>query len=243
MIVLAFHNDPEVVGKILRHLGLPCSASVLSPARSPRPALGFALLDEDCISNAREADGGRDLVAAEPVIRPPPREALEESAAGFAFPNASRDDNRQGPSDGWRGDAFPGTAIQPENAGRWLASPATSGGTHPSDHPWGPGQRAETKSKLGDTRSQCFRVGVATGRGGEVPCRNQSRGGVAGRSRRSSPAASCARIARLPAGRPIARSDALYRELCRAPPLRRCHRAFGRRMIESRSMTRGGDRP
>ena len=72
MIVLAFLTDPEVVGKILRHLGLPCSAPFVAPARSPAPALGFALPDEDCISSAREEDEGRDLVAPEPLIRPPP---------------------------------------------------------------------------------------------------------------------------------------------------------------------------
>ena len=72
MIVLAFLTDPEVVGKILRHLGLPVAAPVLAPARSPRPALGFALPDEDSTSSAREGDGGRDLMATEPLIRPPP---------------------------------------------------------------------------------------------------------------------------------------------------------------------------
>ncbi len=72
MIVLAFLTDPEAVGKILRQLGLPYSAPVLSPVRSPRPALGFALPDEDSISNAREDYGGRGLAAAEPRIRPSP---------------------------------------------------------------------------------------------------------------------------------------------------------------------------
>ncbi len=72
MIVLAFLTDPEVVGKILRHLGLPYCAPFIAPARSPRPALGFALPDEDSTLSAREDDGGRDLVAAEPLIRPPP---------------------------------------------------------------------------------------------------------------------------------------------------------------------------
>ena len=72
MVVLAFLTDPEVVGKILRHLGLPCSAPFVAPARSPAPALGFGLPDEDCISSARGEDEGRDLVAPEPLIRPPP---------------------------------------------------------------------------------------------------------------------------------------------------------------------------
>jgi hypothetical protein len=34
MIVLAFLTDPELVEKILRHLGLPWSAPSLAPARS-----------------------------------------------------------------------------------------------------------------------------------------------------------------------------------------------------------------
>ena len=72
MIVLAFLTDPEVVGKILRHLGLPVAAPLIAPARSSGPALGFALPDEDSISSAREEDGGRDFVTPEDLIRPPP---------------------------------------------------------------------------------------------------------------------------------------------------------------------------
>jgi hypothetical protein len=34
MILLAFPTDPEVVGKILRHLRLPLSAPALTPTRS-----------------------------------------------------------------------------------------------------------------------------------------------------------------------------------------------------------------
>ena len=71
MIVLAFLTDPEVVGKILRHLGLPVSAPLIAPARSSGPALGFALPDEDSTSSAREEDGGRDFATPEDLIRPP----------------------------------------------------------------------------------------------------------------------------------------------------------------------------
>ena len=38
MVVLAFLTDPDVVGKILKHLGLPTSAPVLAPAGSVPPA-------------------------------------------------------------------------------------------------------------------------------------------------------------------------------------------------------------
>ncbi len=35
MVVLVFLTDPDVVGKTLRHLGLPSCAPALSPARRP----------------------------------------------------------------------------------------------------------------------------------------------------------------------------------------------------------------
>ena len=46
MIVLAFLTDPEVVGKILHHLGLPTCAPPLARARSSAPGLGFKLAEE-----------------------------------------------------------------------------------------------------------------------------------------------------------------------------------------------------
>jgi hypothetical protein len=46
MAVLAFLTDPEVVGKILRHLGLPTAAPLVARARSSRDAKGFALFSE-----------------------------------------------------------------------------------------------------------------------------------------------------------------------------------------------------
>jgi hypothetical protein len=70
MVVLAFLTDPEVVGKILRHLELPTTAPALAAARAPQPVLGFALPEED----AGPADGndGGDAGPDEPPIRPPP---------------------------------------------------------------------------------------------------------------------------------------------------------------------------
>ena len=41
MVVLAYLTDPDVVGKILRHLGLPFSAPALAPARSSGRPLGI----------------------------------------------------------------------------------------------------------------------------------------------------------------------------------------------------------
>jgi hypothetical protein len=84
MVVLAFLTDPEVVGKILRHLGLPLSAPALTPARSSAVpsqggrSLGFALPEGDGASVRGEGDPasrlpvGRDSGELEPIIRPPP---------------------------------------------------------------------------------------------------------------------------------------------------------------------------
>ena len=43
MVVLAFLTDPEVVGRILRHLGLPTTAPLMVRARSTSEAQGFEL--------------------------------------------------------------------------------------------------------------------------------------------------------------------------------------------------------
>jgi hypothetical protein len=56
MVVLAFLSDPDVVSKILRHLGLPVSAPALAPARSPRGQMGFELPQD----GGRDVDGGDD---------------------------------------------------------------------------------------------------------------------------------------------------------------------------------------
>ena len=46
MTVLALLTDPEVVGRILRHLGLPTMAPALASARLSGRVLGFALADD-----------------------------------------------------------------------------------------------------------------------------------------------------------------------------------------------------
>ena len=43
MVVLAFLSDPDVVGRILHHLGLPTTAPALAPAKSSGGVLGFDL--------------------------------------------------------------------------------------------------------------------------------------------------------------------------------------------------------
>ena len=56
MVVLAFLTDPEVVVKILRHLGLPTTAPALAPSRSSGRIMGFALGEDEDAS----ARGPRD---------------------------------------------------------------------------------------------------------------------------------------------------------------------------------------
>jgi hypothetical protein len=46
MVVLAFLSDPDVVSRILRHLGLPVSAPALAPARASGRRRGFELGEE-----------------------------------------------------------------------------------------------------------------------------------------------------------------------------------------------------
>ena len=72
MIVLALLSDPEVVGKILHHLGLPTTAPVLAQARSSTRALGFGLPEEDAVSGREESDAAGGAGAPGPPIRPPP---------------------------------------------------------------------------------------------------------------------------------------------------------------------------
>jgi len=47
MVVLAFLSDPEVVLKILVHLGLPTCAPALAVAKRPAPEMGVALTEEE----------------------------------------------------------------------------------------------------------------------------------------------------------------------------------------------------
>ena len=76
-----FPTDPEVVDKILRHLGLPLSPPALTPARSSSHSLGLALPGMGGASIGDKVDAVEDsgeLEQLEPVIRrareggPPP---------------------------------------------------------------------------------------------------------------------------------------------------------------------------
>ena len=72
MVVLALLSDPDVVGKIVRHLGLPTTAPALAPARSSGGALGFDLPQEDAVAGDGQDDRWGDSGVPEPPVRPPP---------------------------------------------------------------------------------------------------------------------------------------------------------------------------
>jgi hypothetical protein len=71
MTVLAFLTDPDVVGGILRHLGLPTTAPALVPAQAPAPPLVFLLPEGAGTAYARR-DSGRVDGTGECPPRPPP---------------------------------------------------------------------------------------------------------------------------------------------------------------------------
>ena len=70
MAVLAFLSDPEVVQKILRHLGLPTVAPTLAVASCPAPEMGFAL--EEAETGPADGSDEADRVPGAPLPRPPP---------------------------------------------------------------------------------------------------------------------------------------------------------------------------
>jgi hypothetical protein len=70
MTVLAFLSDPQVVGKILKHLGLPTMAPALAAATTSAPVLGFVLPEDD--GGPAEAGDGRNPGPGQPSTRPPP---------------------------------------------------------------------------------------------------------------------------------------------------------------------------
>jgi hypothetical protein len=74
MVVLAFLTDPQVVGKILRHLGLAATAPALSPSRSSESPMGFLLeTDAEGIAAGPDAgDGTGEGADPDPWARPPP---------------------------------------------------------------------------------------------------------------------------------------------------------------------------
>jgi len=71
MVVLAFLSDPEVVGRILGHLGLPAMAPVLAAARPSGWVLGFGLA-EDSVADRRDEEGDGDSGGWGIPVRPPP---------------------------------------------------------------------------------------------------------------------------------------------------------------------------
>jgi hypothetical protein len=86
MLVLAFLTDPDVVAKILRHLGLPTDPPPLTPASSsldeplpgaqlplyPNPDQGDSLASADGEASADWVHEEAAPAASYPTIRPPP---------------------------------------------------------------------------------------------------------------------------------------------------------------------------
>lgn len=71
MVVSAFLTDPEVVVKILRHLGLPTTAPVLAPSRSSGRMMGFALGEDEVASASDLGDEAEESTVPLPPIRRP----------------------------------------------------------------------------------------------------------------------------------------------------------------------------
>jgi len=72
MVVLAFLTDPEVISRILRHLGLPTSAPPVVKARSSGEELGFELGEGVLPSEGGDVFEGEGAGRGEGFIRPPP---------------------------------------------------------------------------------------------------------------------------------------------------------------------------
>jgi len=72
MVVLAFLTDPEVIGRILRHLGLPSSAPPVVKARSSGGEMGFELGEEVLSGEGEDFFEGEGAGRGEGFIRPPP---------------------------------------------------------------------------------------------------------------------------------------------------------------------------
>jgi hypothetical protein len=76
MVVLAFLTDPDVLGRILQHLGLPSVAPALAPARSSAAPLGLAMsMPMPDGGPSREGAESREpghLPLRQSTIRPPP---------------------------------------------------------------------------------------------------------------------------------------------------------------------------
>ena len=98
VVVLAFLSDPYVVGKILRHLGLPPMPPALAAARPSGWVLGFGLAEEGAGSGGGEDAGGGDCRASGIPTRPPPRDG-PRVAAGFRHPETPLERDPPGTSD------------------------------------------------------------------------------------------------------------------------------------------------
>jgi hypothetical protein len=72
MVVLAFLTDPEVVVKILQHLGMPTAAPALTRSSSSGRGLGFALVERGAACSGGLGDEAEGSITLTPPIRPPP---------------------------------------------------------------------------------------------------------------------------------------------------------------------------
>jgi hypothetical protein len=72
MVVLVFLTDPEVVSRILRHLGLPIVAPMLAPARRSGEAEGVELGDGGVDLGSEEMEEMTEGDGLAPRTRPPP---------------------------------------------------------------------------------------------------------------------------------------------------------------------------
>lgn len=72
MVVLAFLTDPEAIGKILKHLGLPATAPALAPSRSSGRVMGFDLAEKEAACTPDSGEWTEGSTRPRPSIRPPP---------------------------------------------------------------------------------------------------------------------------------------------------------------------------
>ena len=72
MVVLASLTDPEVVSRILRHLGLPIVAPMLAPARRSGEAEGVEMGAGGVDLGSEEPQVMTEEDGPGPPIRPPP---------------------------------------------------------------------------------------------------------------------------------------------------------------------------
>ena len=71
MVVLAFLTDPEVVTKILKHLGLPTTAPAVAKAGSSASSLGFELPEQDLGPDGAPCRDEKGVEEDGEFVRPP----------------------------------------------------------------------------------------------------------------------------------------------------------------------------